>query len=55
VGVAEGGVRSGYLPMFYNNKRTLAEADLVSVIALNETTDIHATLLRGIFLPLIHR
>ena len=55
VGVAEGGFGSGYLPQFYNNKRTLAEADLVSVVAPTNTNDINAVLLRGLFMPLIQR
>jgi hypothetical protein len=43
---------AAYLPQFYNNKRTLAEADWVAVTGPLETRDINAVLQRGVFLPL---
>jgi hypothetical protein len=55
VGIAQIGFGTSYLSQFYNNKRTLAEADPVSVTAPNTTSEINAVLLRGIFLPLITR
>jgi hypothetical protein len=54
-GLPHGGFGFGYLPQFYNNKRTLAEADLVPVTAPGETGSIDVVLLRGVFLPLIQR
>jgi hypothetical protein len=44
---------AGYLPQFFNNKRTLSEADPVLVTAPGDTDEINVVLLRGVFLPLI--
>ncbi len=55
--LAQGGLplANGYLPMFYRNSLSLANADPVNIISPNETTGIDVVMKRGTYLPLLLR